>query len=340
MKLTLSFDEQTAASTLQQVISAAGANSTINISSAHAVNPTVLLQLANTAGNHKRLGASFNGAQLAGNGLSQFISASGTNTRCSVNTAQSTAISTLLDAINVAGDAKALSAEFNGAQLVSDNLQRSIIAAGLNTSVSVNSAQASDVSTLLWVIDIAGDSKKFGASFNGAQLVGSNLQQVLAASGANTRIILNTAQLVADNLQQAATAAGKSTSISINTAQAANVGALLQVLGVVGSEKNLEMDFNGAQLQSDNLQRVLAAAGIKTSVSVNTAQAVGIDPLIQILGVAGNTKSLSAEFNGAQLVANDLQRVVRSSGTNVSVSVNSAQSVPVSTLLDIINVAG
>lgn len=167
MRLALSFDERTASNTLQQIISATGNNATINIGSAHALNPTELLRLAEVAGDDKRLSASFNGAQLAGNGLHQFIAASGANTRCSVNTAQSTAIPVLLDAINLAGWTKNLSVDFNGAQLVADNLQRALIAAGMNTSISVNTAQASDIGVILHALGIAGDTKNLAQALMG-----------------------------------------------------------------------------------------------------------------------------------------------------------------------------
>lgn len=368
MKLVLSFDERAVPATLQQVMAAAGVNTIVNVSSAHALNAAVLLQLAETAGNHKRLNASFNGAQLAGGGLHQFITASGASTRCNINTAQSTAISVLLDAIGLAGGSKNLSVEFNGAQLVSDNLQRSVVAAGSTTSIGVKSAHASDIGTLLRALEIVGDEKRFSANFNGAQLVGNNLQQVVAASGVSSLVIVNTAQsvainvllqllglaggskrfavqfngaqLVADHLQQVVAAAGVNTNISVNTAQATNIGTLLEVFRIVGDVKSLEVEFNGAQLQPDNLQKAVGAAGAKTSVGVNTAQAVAIDALIQIIGAVGNGKAFSADFNGAQLVSNNLQRAVNVSGANTTISVGDAQAVPVSTLLDIISAAG
>ncbi len=115
----------------------------------------------------------FNGAELTADHLQQVISAAGTNTSVRVHTAQAIAISTLLSCISLAGSTKFLSLDFNGAQLTANNLQQAIAAAGANTSISVNTAQATNIDTLVSVIK---SNKKFSADFNGAQLTANNLQ--------------------------------------------------------------------------------------------------------------------------------------------------------------------
>ena len=69
---------------------------------------------------------------------------------------------------------------------------------------------------------------------------------------------------------------------------------------------------------------------------MNTAQAVNITTLLQLLSIAGNTKKFSADFNGAQLTSNNLQQAVSAAGTNVSISVNTAQAANITALLQAI----
>ncbi|MBF3247216.1 hypothetical protein HPR99_33455, partial [Pseudomonas aeruginosa] len=109
----------------------------------------------------KKFSADFNGAQLTADNLQQAISAAASGTSISVNTAQAANISTLLQAINIAGNTKRFSANFNGAQLTSNNIQQALRAAGSNTSISMNSAQSANQSTLLELLDIASSSKQF-----------------------------------------------------------------------------------------------------------------------------------------------------------------------------------
>lgn len=369
MKLALNFDGSAlSAKNLQQVMIAAGANTTIHIDTAQAVNITTLLQVIGIAGNTKNLSATFNGAQLTSNSLQQAVNAAGSNTSIAVNTAQAVNIGTLLSIISSVGTTKHFSADFNGAQLTANNLQQAVTAAQSGTSISVNTAQVANISALLEAINNAGNTKAFSANFSGAQLSGTNLQKALTAAGANTSIgtsnaqainittmlqllsiagnakkfsaNFNGAQLTANNLQQAVSAAGINVSISVNTAQAANITALLQAIQNAGNTKNFSADFNGSQLSANNLQKALTVTGTKTSISVNTAQAVNINTMLQLLSIAGASKRFSATFNGAQLTANNLQKVVSNAGSNTTIIVASAQSAPIATLLDIISTAG
>jgi methyl coenzyme M reductase alpha subunit len=368
MKISLIFDGSALTSnTLQQAVAAAGSNTSISVHTAQAVNISTLLAILSSAGNTKTLNLTFNGAQLTANNLEQAVAAAGTNTSIGVNTAQAVNISTLLSVLNTAGNTKKFSAEFNGAQLTANNLHQAVAAAGANTSISVNTAQAVNITTLLSVLNTAGATKKFSAEFNGAQLTANNLQQAVSAAGANTSISVNTAQavnittllsvintagatkkfsaelngaqLTANNLQQAVAAAGANTSISVNTAQAVNITTLLSALNTAGNTKKFSAEFNGAQLTANNLQQAVAAAGANTSISVNTAQAVNIATLLSVLSTAGS-KRFSATFNGAQLTGNNLQQAAAAAGENTTIILNSAQGVPISTILDLIEIAG
>ena len=204
---------------------------------------------------------------------------------------------------------------FDGSKPTSNNLQQAVAAAGVQTSIFVNVAQALNVNTLLALLNSAGDTKNFNANFNGAQLTANNLQQAVGAAGAKT-------------------------TISVNTAQAVNISTLLSALNAAGNTKAFSADFNGAQLTANNLQQAVDAAGAKTAISVNTAQAVNISTLLSVLNTAGDTKNFTASFNGAQLTANNLQQAVSAAGNNTTIVVNSAQSVPINILLGLISTAG
>ena len=262
-----------------------------------------------------KLSLIFDGSALSASNLQQAVAAAGTQTTIRVNTAQAIHINTLLAVLSAAGNTKTFSADFNGAQLTANNLQQAVTSAGTKTAISVNTAQAVNISTLLAILSSAGDSKNFSANFNGAQLTANNLQQAVTASGART-------------------------AISVNTAQAIHINTLLAVLSAAGNTKTFSADFNGAQLTANNLQQAVTAAGTKTAISVNTAQAVNISTLLAILSSAGDTKNFSANFNGAQLTANNLQQAVAAAGNNTTIVVNSAQSVPINVLLELINIVG
>ncbi|RTR47228.1 hypothetical protein, partial [Pseudomonas aeruginosa] len=195
MKLILDFDGRLLnPSNMLEALSKAGKNTTISISNAQALNIDTLLKATTTAENTKNLSTTFNGAELTANNLQEVINSAGSLTRVSAIAAQAININILLSAISTAGNSKSFSAEFNGAQLSSDNLLRAVNAAGTNTSISVNTAQAANITALLQTIHAAGNTKTFSAEFNGAQLTSNNIQQALDAAGTRTSISVNTAQ--------------------------------------------------------------------------------------------------------------------------------------------------
>ncbi|MFU3272313.1 hypothetical protein ACM7MR_14820 [Pseudomonas aeruginosa] len=159
MKLILDFDGRLLnPSNMLEALSKAGKNTTISISNAQALNIDTLLKATTTAENTKNLSTTFNGAELTANNLQEVINSAGSLTRVSAIAAQAININTLLSAISTAGNSKSFSAEFNGAQLSSDNLLRAVNAVGTNTSISVNTAQAANITALLQTIHAAGNT--------------------------------------------------------------------------------------------------------------------------------------------------------------------------------------
>ncbi|HCK4821867.1 TPA: hypothetical protein N0H48_006467 [Pseudomonas aeruginosa] len=250
------------ANNLQEVINLAGSLTRVSTIAAQAININTLLSVISTAGNSKSFSAEFNGAQLSSDNLLRAVNAAGTNTSISVNTAQAVNISTLLALINSAKDTKKFSADFNGAQLTADNLQQAISAAAAGTSISVNTAQAANISILLQVINIAGNTKKFSANFNGAQLTSNNIQQALRAAGSNT-------------------------SISMNSAQSANQSTLLELLDIASSSKQFQANYNGGMSNPSNLQQIVSRAGASATVFISDAQGLPIANILTLISSAG-----------------------------------------------------
>ena len=86
-------------------------------------------------------------------------------------------------------------------------------------------------------------------------------------------------------------------------------------------------------LQFQFNDRVALSSCNRPFISVNTAQAVNITTLLTAINA---NKNFSANFNGAQLTANNLQQAVAAAGTNTSISANTAQAVNIDTLLSVI----
>ncbi|MDB5980043.1 MAG: hypothetical protein JWQ69_1058 [Pseudomonas sp.] len=363
MKLILDFNgAQLAGNNLQEAIAAAGVNTSINVNTAQAIPIGSLLTLIQTAAG-KNLNIDFNGTQLNGAALLQTIIGADENTIISISSAHSAPIEILTAAFSTGGNKK-LNAHFIGNQLVGDHLLQTIIAAGVNSHIRVNTAQAIPVETLLTSIRAA-ESKKFSATFNGAQLVGDNLTRALATASMSHRINVNTAQaipvdsllatiqlvgnknfgadfngaqLASDHLERAISVAGVNTEISVNTAQAVPINTLLTAIQIAGS-KQFSLDFNGAQLTGDSLQQTAASAGPNATLNVSSAEAAPINTILSAIEAAGN-KSFNAHFDGITLVVQILQQAVSAAGANTTILLGAAQAVPLATLLAAIAIAG
>ncbi|MBO1540647.1 hypothetical protein [Pseudomonas sp. OA65] len=157
------------------------------------------------------------------------------------------------------------------------------------------------------------------------------------------QLTFNGAQASSDQLIAILASAGANTSININTAQSIPTPALKKIIQAAGS-KNLNLEFNGAQLsgnQGDQIKQALAVAGAATTISINTAQAVQTAVIVSIIRAAGS-KKLHADFDGAQLSGNpgdQLKQALAAAGANTGISVNNAQSLVTSNLVSVVQSA-
>eukprot|EP01031_Cornospumella_fuschlensis_P012274 gene12274-15004_t len=74
-------------------------------------------------------------------------------------------------------------------------LQQAVEAAGINTAISVNTAQAMDQKALHAAIEAAGDLKRLDAQFNAMQMPVESLGQLVDASGSRIALTVAAAQL-------------------------------------------------------------------------------------------------------------------------------------------------
>ncbi|WP_028624412.1 hypothetical protein [Pseudomonas sp. Ant30-3] len=326
MNLQLTFNgAQASSDQLITILNSAGANTSVNINTAQSLPTSTLTRIIQAAGS-KILNLEFNGAQLSGNQgdqLKQALVAAGAATTVSINTAQAVQTAVIVSVIQAAGS-KQLHAHFNGAQLSGnpgDQLKQALAAAGGNSRVSVNSAQSLQSSNLVSVIQVAGN-KQFSAAFDGSKLSGNS----------------------GDQIKQALAAAGVNTNISVGEGQALLTSTLVSIVQAAGS-KNLHLSFAGSKLSGnpgDQLKQALAAAGVNTSVGLDSAQSLQLNALVSIIQAAGS-KQFTADFNGAQLsgnVGDQIKQTVAAAGANTSISVNTAQTILTPTLISIIQAAG
>lgn len=177
-----------------QAVERAGGSTGIGINSAQAMSEGTLQAVMQAAGDGTHLGLSFHGGQLDDKGLLAAIEAAGTNTHIQVNTAQAMGAGALLLSISATGNTKRFSVEFNGAELPFGNLQQAVEAAGINTAISVNTAQAMDQKALHAAIEAAGDLKRLDAQFNAMQMPVESLGQLVDASGSRIALTVAAAQ--------------------------------------------------------------------------------------------------------------------------------------------------
>lgn len=315
-----------------------------------------------------KLVLSYDASHLTSDYLEQALNKSAGNTSFNISTAQHFSQDRLKKVFSSAQKSDSLSADFNGAQLDSNELENAVKSAGTKVSISVNTAQSTPISALLSAFELAENSKTFSAEFNGAQLTGDNLEKAISAAGNNSSVRLNTAQNLSSshlgkvlsvagsskNISldfngtqldpqetiEAVKKAGEKTRISINTAQSLSKKTLLDLLKAAANSKILSADFNGAQLTISTFTEALKAAGSKTALSINTAQSISKSDLLNLASLAGATKTLTMEFNGSQINVADVIEVIKKSGTKTSIRVNTAQNLNSDDLVDVINAAG
>ncbi|WP_312480818.1 hypothetical protein [Stutzerimonas nitrititolerans] len=103
----------------------------------------------------------------------------------------------------------------------------------------------------------------------------------------------------------------------MGNAQKVNIATLLDAINAAGDNVNLGADFVGSELTANNLQQAMAAAGDSVAITISTVQTVNINTLLDVIDEAGNTKTLAATFNGAQLTSNNLERAMFEAGENI-----------------------
>lgn len=311
----LSFDfdgDQTPSSKIRPVVSAAGSGTAVSMSTAHTWSSANLISLAQLAG-AKRLGLSFNGANGYFALVQPVMAAAGANTTITLASAQAWSSGDTVSLAQTAG-AKNLSVGYEGNESYLSLVQPVAAAAGANTTVSVNTAQAWAAADLSSLIQTPGN-KRFTLDFNGAQSYLGLVQLVVSAAGTNA-------------------------TVSVNTAQAWPGGNLVSLAQTAGSSKRLRLAFYGAQTTLSLIQPVVNAAGANAAVSMSAAQGWTVGNLQSLAQAAGATKVLSVDFNGAQSVVATVQQVIAVAGANTTVSINTAQVITQSDLIALVVAAG
>ncbi|MFZ6048568.1 hypothetical protein ACFW0H_20895 [Pseudomonas sp. CR3202] len=246
--------------TLRSALDAAGREVGISLVASQSLAQEALLATLQAAGDQRKLAVELGGAQPAAN-LLQAVEAAGANTGIAINTAHALDRDELQALMLGAGDAKQLSLSLNGSQVDEAALPHLVAAAGTNTLVRLNTAEAIGAGRLLAAIEATGNTRQLNVEYNGVQA---------AAAG----------------LVQAIEAAGISTSVSVSSAQGVAVEGLVAALDAAGQARKLDLQFNAGQLPAAELQRLVEAAGNRCGLSINGAQALPLPALLDVLKAA------------------------------------------------------
>ncbi|AOE83953.1 hypothetical protein [Pseudomonas sp. TCU-HL1] len=298
---------------LQQAVSFAGGLTSVNINSAQAVTPSVLVTAITAAGDGKSLRAVFSGSGATEELLCSALEAAGRQVDIGIGASQSLSMDTLLATLEAAGDERNLAVEMGGAQPVA-NLAQALEAAGASTGIAINTAHCLSQHDLSSLMLGAGDGKHLSLSFNGSQIEGTNLPQVVAAAGTNTLVRLN-------------------------TAEALSAARLLATIEATGHTRRLSVEFNGVRTTAAGLVQAIQVSGISTSIGVSSAQSIKVTDLATALEAAGKTKKLDLQLNGGHVAANDLKQLVETAGDRCSLSVTGAQALQLPALLEMLKAA-
>ncbi|WP_341646792.1 hypothetical protein [Thauera sp. SDU_THAU2] len=296
MKLILTFNgAQVDPAKVADVIAAAGVNTTVVVNTAQAFSVAEWVSVKSAAGN-KSLSAIFDAFPTPLSLMKSYFSNSGSKTSASMYKTQVWSSNDLVSLATAVGS-KQLSADFNAFQSMLSTIQPFLTAAGANTRTSMNTSQTWSASDLVTLTNAAG-SKLLSVDFNGAQSMLSIVKPFVIAAGANT-------------------------STSMNTSQTWSSNDLVELANAAGN-KQLSLDFNGAQSMLSTVKPFVTAAGANTRTSMNTSQTWSSSDLIALANAAGN-KHLSVDFNGAQSMLSTIQPFASAAGANTTVSVNTAQ---------------
>ncbi len=245
---------------LRAALDAAGRQVDIGLGASQSLSMETLLATLQAAGDERNLAVEMGGAQPSAN-LLQALEAAGANTRIAINTAHALERDPLFAMMQGAGDGKHLSLSFNGAQVDEASLPEVVAAAGTNTLVRLNTAEAISAGRLLAAIEATGNTRQLSVEYNGVQTPAAGLAQTIEA-------------------------AGISTSIGVSSAQGIEVQGLLSALEAAGKTKKLDLQFNAGHLAAADLQRLVEAAGHRASLSVTGAQALPLPALLDVLKAA------------------------------------------------------
>lgn len=364
MKLNLNFNGiQATPSVISAAINAAGGNSRFSINGAHSISSSNLSSIINAAGNTKQLTLNFNGAQASLPLIQGAASSIGDASLVEINTAHSLGITQLTAIANSAGSKK-LAVDFNGGQSSATLIQQFLGLAGVNTTTSVNTAQAFSEAEITAIANSAG-SKPYRPTFNGGQLSLAKLQAIVNAAGSNTMIGVNTAQsfgssnwtsilstignkfLSADfdgdkgptaRALQILRHSSPNTSVSINTAQSLGTSNLNSILNAAGN-KQLSLTFNGTYTSVALLQQALNLAAANTTIMCINFQDFSANDALSILASVGN-KNFFAIIDGASTAQPFVTSVINAAGANTTVVIDPAHAFNQSQLISFIQAAG
>lgn len=245
---------------LLSALDAAGRQVDIGLGASQSFALDILLATLQAAGDQRKLTVELGGAQPVAN-LLQAVEAAGAQTGIAINTAHALDRDDLQALMLGAGDGKHLSLSFNGGQVDEAALPQIVAAAGTNTLVRLNTAEAVAAGRLLSTIEATGNTRHLSVEYNGVQTPAAGLVQTLEA-------------------------AGISTSVSVSSAQGVDVEGLLAALGAAGQTRRLDLQFNAGQLPAADLQRLVEKAGDRCSLSINGAQALPLPALLDVMKAA------------------------------------------------------
>lgn len=245
---------------LRAALDAAGRQVDIGLGASQSLTLDTLLATLQAAGDERNLAVELGGAQPAAN-LIQALEAAGASTDIAINTAHALDRDELQALMLGAGDGKHLSLSFNGGQVDEAQLPQVVAAAGTNTRIRLNTAEAIAAGRLLAAIEATGNTRQLSIEYNGAQIPAAGLVQAIEA-------------------------AGISTSVSVSSAQGVDVGGLASALEAAGTTKKLDLQFNAGQLPAADLLRLVEAAGHRCDLAISGAQALPLPVLKDVLRAA------------------------------------------------------
>ncbi|SDH80701.1 hypothetical protein [Pseudomonas panipatensis] len=357
---------------ISQLLGAAGSNTTLSISNAQGRPQAELIPVISAAGS-KKIAIDVDASMASLNQtLALFNAANGPNASFALREANGLPPQHVATVFAALGN-KVLSAQLNAARAVQEQALNFLNSAnGNNTSLTISAVNAYSDQGCRALLGAVG-SKRFTAQIPGDQATPAQVLNILGfAGGPNTSIALSNANrlpsqylsqifaaaggkaLVADfdvtqmnmgTLKQLIASAGPNTRVSLNTAQATNNADMREILQLAGS-RSIDVNLNGAQLNTGQLKATVEAASGNASITVNTAHAASLNEILSAVSASAHT-NLTLQYNGAQLVAtptdgNYVVRAIQAAKPGTTIVLNSIGVIQfnMALLLDIIRAAG